>query len=151
MDKLHLEDLAIGQTFESAPHTLDADAIVRFARKFDPQPFHTDPDAARDTFFGGLAASGWHTAAITMRLLTRSVPFAGGLIGGSNEIAWPRATRPGDTLRVRSEILEIAPSGSRPGRGRVILRSETLNQRDEVVQTMTARLVAFGRGHAPPG
>lgn len=149
--RLHLEDLAVGQTFESGAHHLDADAIVRFAQAFDPQPFHLDPEAAQDTFFAGLAASGWHTAAITMRLLTQSVPLAGGLIGGGNEIAWPRATRPGDTLRVLSEILDIAPSRSRPGRGRVTMRSETLNQRCEVVQVMTSRLVAFRRGHAPPG
>src|SRR4029453_16500716 len=104
---LYLEDLSPGQRFESRGHVLDAEQIKRFASEFDPQPFHTDEEAAKDSFFGSLAASGWHTAAITMRLLTESVPIAGGLIGAKTEVTWPRPTWPGDTLHVESEILSV--------------------------------------------
>lgn len=141
-----LEDLEPGQRFESASHALDAAQITAFAAQFDPQPFHLDDDAAKDSLFGGLAASGWHTAAVTMRLLTGGgAPLANGVIGAGGEIAWPRPTRPGDVLRVVSEVLEVTPSRSRPDRGMVTVRSETLNQRDEVVQILTAKLVVFRR------
>src|SRR5271170_7296852 len=109
---LTLEDLAVGQVFVSGSHTLDASQIKTFAREFDPQPFHTDEEAAKNTFFGGLAASGWHTAAITMRLLVSSISISGGLIGAGGDLSWPRATRPGDTLHVETEVLEIRPSRS---------------------------------------
>jgi acyl dehydratase len=143
---LYLEDLRIGQRFATGTHALDAAEIVAFARAYDPQPFHLDPEAAKHTLFGGLAASGWHTAALTMRLQVESGPaFAGGVVGAGVEAAWPRPTRPGDVLRVVSEILEIVPSRSRPDRGMVTLRSETLNQKDEVVQVLTAKLVVFRR------
>ena len=106
-DLVYLEDLSVGQRFTSGTWTLDAEAIKRFAAEFDPQPFHTDEEAAKETFFGGLAASGWHTAAVTMRLLVDGgAPIGRGVIGAGGEIAWPRATRPGDTLHVESEILE---------------------------------------------
>jgi acyl dehydratase len=134
-----------GQGGLSGTHALDEEQIIRFAREFDPQPFHTDPDAAVDTMFGGLAASGWHTMALTMRLLVESVPIAKGVIGSGGEIAWPRATRPGDVLHVVSEIVEIVPNRSRPDRAMVLMRSETRNQRDEVAQTFTAKLVVFRR------
>jgi acyl dehydratase len=138
-----LEDLSVGQRFASASYELSADEIKAFARQYDPQPFHTDEATARDTFFGGLAASGWHVAAITMRLLVGEGPLiANGIIGAGGEIAWPRPTRPGDVLTVESEVVEIIPSRSRPDRGMVTMRSETRNQRNEVVQVLTAKLIA---------
>lgn len=144
--RLYLEDLHVGQRFESARHVLDVGQIKDFAGQFDPQPFHLDEDAAADSLFAGLAASGWHTAAVTMKLLVGGgAPIAGGLIGAGVEIAWPRPTRPGDELRVLSEVIDITPSRSRPDRGIVSIRSETLNQRDEVVQVQTSKLVAFRR------
>jgi acyl dehydratase len=140
--QLFLEDLQVGQRFVSATHRIDEAEIKAFAGTYDPQPFHLDDAAARNTLFGGLAASGWHTAAITMRLNVESgLPFAGGIIGAGAEISWPRPTRPGDILRVESEVREVTPSRSRPDRGMVTVRSETLNQRDEVVQTLVAKMV----------
>jgi acyl dehydratase len=145
-ERLYLDDLSVGQKFTSETLTLDAEAIKRFALEFDPQPFHTDEVAAVDSFFDGLAASGWHTAAMTMRLLVDGgLPIAGGVIGGGGQIEWPRATRPGDTLQVESEVLEIRPSRSRPDRGRVAVRSETRNQDGEVVQVFTSSIVVFRR------
>jgi len=139
---LYLDDLSVGQRFTSGTHALDARQIVAFATEFDPQPFHTDTEAARGTLFRGLAASGWHTAAITMRLQVEGgLPIAGGLVGLGGELAWPTATRPGDVLHVESEILDVVPSRSRPDRGKVTLRSETLNQRGEIVQTATIKLL----------
>jgi acyl dehydratase len=140
-ERLYLDDLAVGQRFASGPRAVDEAGIKAFAKAFDPQPFHLDEEAAASSLFGGLAASGWHTAAMTMRLLVESVPLAGGVIGAGGEIAWPRPTRPGDVLTVESEVLEVTPSRSRPDRGMVLLRSETRNQRGEVVQTLTSRLV----------
>jgi acyl dehydratase len=138
----YLDDLEIGQRFVSASHELDAAQIKAFAGQFDPQPFHLDEAAAENSMFGGLAASGWHTAAITMKLMVEGgAPLAGGLIGAGGELRWPRPTRPGDRLHVESEIIEIAPSRSRPERGMVTVRSETINQRGEVVQAMTAKLI----------
>src|SRR5262249_16989143 len=137
-----LDDLAVGQRFVSASHELTANEIRDFARQFDPQPFHLDADAARATLFGGLAASGWHTAAVTMRLLVGGgAPFAGGVIGAGGEIEWPRPTRPGDVLHVESEVIDVMPSRSKPDRGLVRLRSETKNQKGEVVQVLTAKLI----------
>jgi acyl dehydratase len=139
---LYLDDLQVGQRFTSGTHALDEGQITAFASQFDPQPFHLDPAAAKDTVFGGLVASGWHTAAITMRLLVQGgVPIARGLIGVGAEVGWPRPTRPGDVLRVESQVVEITPSRSRPDRGIIKVRSETLNQRDEVVQVLEARMV----------
>jgi len=139
---LYLEDLHVGQRFTSGVYVLDEQQIKAFAGQFDPQPFHLDEAAAAQTLFEGLAASGWHTAAITMRLLLNGgAPIAGGVIGAGGEIAWPRPTRPGDILHVESEVLAISPSRSRPDRGMVTLRSETHNQRGEVVQTFVAKLV----------
>ena len=140
--RLFLEDLRVGQRFTSGTHTLDAAEITGFAAQFDPQPFHLDDTAAKTSLFGGLAASGWHTAEITMRLNVESgLPFSGGIIGAGAEITWPKPTRPGDVLRVVSELVEIRPSRSRPDRGMVTVRSETLNQRDEVLQILVAKLV----------
>jgi acyl dehydratase len=139
---LYLDDLVVGQRFTSDTYEIDADQIMAFAREFDPQPFHLDHEAARDTMFRGLAASGWHTAAITMRLTVRGgLPLAGGFIGAGGEINWPTPTRPGDVLQVHSEIVDIRPSRSKPDRGIVTFRSETKNQRGEVVQVFTGKLV----------
>jgi acyl dehydratase len=149
-DHLFLDDLRIGQRFTSASHRLDADQIKRFAVDFDPQPFHLDEDTAEKSFFGGLAASGWHTAALTMRLLVDGgAPIAGGIVGAGVEIAWPKPTRPGDELYVVSEVIEITPSRSRPDRGIVVLRSETRTQRDEIVQVLTSKLVVPRKPQAP--
>lgn len=149
---LYLEDLHVGQRSTTRAHTLDESQIVSFASEFDPQTFHLDAAAARDTVFGGLVASGWHTASITMRLLvTEGLPIAGGLVGRAAEVNWPRPTRPGDALRVESEVLEITPSRSSPDRGIVKVRSETRNQRDEVVQILVATMVVPRRPGAREG
>ena len=140
---LYLEDLSVGDVFESSEHALDTQQIVNFATQFDPQPFHLDPEAARHSYFQGLAASGWHTMAITMKLLVESIPLAQGIIGAGAEIAWPRPTRPGDILRVKSRIDEITPSRSRPDRAMVLAHSVTLNQNAEVLQDFRARLLVF--------
>jgi acyl dehydratase len=143
---LYLEDLSPGDRFTSGEHALDAAQIIEFAQRFDPQPFHLDEEAAKGTFFQGLAASGWHTASITMRLLVQSgLPLADGVIGSGGEIQWPRPTRPGDVLYVESEVLEVTPSRSRPERGMVVVRSETRNQHGEVLQRLTTRLVVSRR------
>jgi len=141
-ERLYLDDIKIGQRFTSGIHALDAEQIKAFARQFDPQPFHLDEAAAQNSIFQGLAASGWHTAALTMRLLVSGgLPLAGGSIGAGGEIAWPRPTRPGDILQVESEVVAVTPSRSRPDRGIVTVRSETKNQRGEVVQVLTANLM----------
>jgi acyl dehydratase len=143
---LYLEDLEAGQRFKTRTHSLTEDEIIAFGRDYDPQPFHIDPEAAAHSFFAGLAASGWHTAAVTMRLqIDSGPPFAGGLIGASVELSWPRPTRPGDILHVESEILDVIPSRSKPDRGMITLKSETKNQRDEVVQLQTAKLLVWRR------
>ncbi|AVY95244.1 dehydratase [Microvirgula aerodenitrificans] len=144
---LHLEDLAVGDHFRSGEHAIDVAQIKAFAGQFDPQPFHLDEEAARLTLFDGLAASGWHTAAITMRLLvTSGLPLSGGLIGAGVEIHWPQPTRPGDVLHVDSTVLGIVPSRSRPDRGIVTVESVTRNQRDEVVQRLVSKMVVMRRG-----
>jgi acyl dehydratase len=147
--KLYLDDLHVGYRHTSGTYTIDEAEIKAFAHQFDPQPFHLDDAAAKGSLFRGLAASGWHTAAITMRLQVDSgPPLAGGIIGARGEIDWPRPTRPGDTLRVESEVLEVTPSKSRPDRGMITLRSRTLNQRDEAVQTLTVKLIVPRRAAA---
>jgi acyl dehydratase len=148
--RLYLEDLTVGQRFSTAKYAIDADQIRTFAAQFDPQPFHLDDAAARDSVFGGLAASGWHTAAITMRLLvTSDLQLAWGMIGASAEVSWPKPTRPGDVLQVDSEVLEIKPSRSRPDRGMVKFRNETRNQRGEVVQLFLGTVMVPRRPAAP--
>ncbi len=139
---LTLDELQVGQRFSSGEHLLDEAQIIAFATQFDPQPFHLDDGAARETLFGGLAASGWHTAAITMRLLVGGdMQVAGGLIGAGVELSWPSPTRAGDLLRVDSEVLELTPSRSRPDRGTLTLRSETRNQHGELRQRMVTKIV----------
>lgn len=142
---LYLDDLSVGDEFRSGEHRIDAGQIKAYARQFDPQPFHMDETAARDSFFRGLAASGWHTASITMKLLVGSLPFARGVIGAGGEIGWPRPTRPGDVLHVRSKVLEIIPSRSKPNQALVKVESLTVNQDGEVCQRLVANLLAFRR------
>lgn len=141
MAELYLEDLKVGQRFVSESLVLDESAIRAFAAEYDPQPFHLDPEAAKHTLLAGLAASGWHTAALTMRLLVASLPISGGLIGAGGEITWPRPTRPGDRLRVETEIIAVTPSKTRPERGTATIRIETLNQHGEPVQVATMRSI----------
>jgi len=143
--KIHLDDITLGDEFLSSEYHVDAEQIIAFAQQYDPQPFHLDETAAKNTFFQGLAASGWHTGAITMKLLVESLPFAQGVIGAGGEISWPRPTRPGDVLHVKSTVLEIAESRSRPNRGIVTVESLTLNQDGEVCQRLVAKLLAFRR------
>lgn len=144
-DRLYLEDLHVGQRFASEPHLLDADQIKRFAAEFDPQPFHLDEEAAKGSIFNGLAASGWHTAALTMRMLVESMPLADGLIGAELELAWPKPTRPGMTLQVFSEIVDIKPSRSKPNMAIVTVRNETRDQDGEILQVFTVKMPVFKR------
>jgi acyl dehydratase len=139
---LYLDDLHVGQRFTSATRVVDENEIKSFAREYDPQPFHLDDEAAKATIFQGLAASGWHTMAMTMRLLVDGgMPIAGGIVGAGAEINWPRPTRPGDVIHVESEVMSITPSRSKPDRGMVTMKSETKNQRGEVVQHFVGKLV----------
>ena len=142
---IYLEDLSVGDVFVSKSHALDAAQIIAFASQFDPQPFHLDPDAARDTLFQGLAASGWHTAALTMKLLVESFPVARGVIGAGAEVVWPQPTRPDDVVKVTSTVLSITPSRSKPDRAIVVVESVTSNQRDEALQKLTSKVVVFRR------
>jgi acyl dehydratase len=148
---LALDDLTVGDSFDSDPYEVTVEEIVEFAGRYDPQPFHLDPVAAERSFFRGLAASGWHVAAISMRLMVQSVPFADGLIGAGGELAWPTPTRPGDVLTVHVRVDSITASTSRPERGRVGLVSETRNQAGEVRQRFHVSVVAFRRNAAPDG
>jgi acyl dehydratase len=143
MTERYFEDLAVGQTFGSGRLRIDAARIKSFAAEFDPQPFHLDEEAAERSILRGLAASGWHTAALTMRLLNDGeFKPSGGIVGaGFDELKWPRPVRPGDELRVESEILEVRPSKSRPEIGLVKVRTTTLNQKGEPVQILVANLV----------
>jgi acyl dehydratase len=148
MTPLFLEDFVVGTKCGSATLRVDAQAIKAFAAQFDPQPFHLDEDAARGSFFGGLAASGWHTASLTMRLLVESdFRPAGGIIGSrADELKWPRPVRPGDELTVEAEVLEVRPSRSRPGYGFVKCRVRTVNQDGEPVQVLVMNLLVRTRG-----
>jgi acyl dehydratase len=143
---LYLEDVVVGTEFVTDELTITAEEIIAFAAEFDPQPFHIDPEAAKRSFFGGLAASGWHTAALTMRLLVTQGPqIAGGTIGAGGELAWPSATRPGDRLHVRITVESVSASKSNPGRGTAILKVETLTSDDELRQLFTVRTLLFAR------
>ena len=136
----YFEDLSVGQRFRSGTYSVDADQIKAFARAWDPQPFHLDEEAAARTVFGGLVASGWHTVAISMRLLvTGELHPANGILGlGVEDLRWLKPVRPGDTLRVESEIVEVRPSMSRPDYGVVKIRHTTTNQEDAPVQVLTS-------------
>jgi len=143
MSERYLEDFVVGQTFGSGRMRMEKERIKAFAGEFDPQPFHLDEDAARDTIFQGLAASGWHTAAITMRLLIESeLKPAGGIVGaGFDEFRWPLPVRPGDELSVECEVLEVRPSKSRPHQGLIKVRTTTLNQNGDAVQVHVGNLI----------
>jgi acyl dehydratase len=139
----YLEDFSVGQTFRSGSVTVNAAEIKAFASQFDPQPFHLDEKAAAATFFGGLVASGWHTAALTMRLIVDSeLKIAGGSIGaGAEELRWPKPVRPGDTLHAISEVLDVRPSKSRPDQGIIKMRTQTFNQDDQLVMNFVANML----------
>src|SRR5256884_8906813 len=139
MKQRYFEDLKAGDRFKSGTYKVSEEQIVSFAREFDPQPFHLDSAVAAQTMFKGLIASGWHTAAITMRLFVQTLNFAEGAIGlGVDELRWPNAVRPDDQLRVETEIVDLRDSRSKPNQGIIRLRNVTTNQRGEIVQTMFA-------------
>jgi acyl dehydratase len=145
-DLLYLDDMQVGLKFSSATYLMTEERIKAFAAEFDPQPFHLDEAAAQASIFRGLAASGWHTAAVTMRLLvTGGLPFAAGAVGLGCEVEWPRPTRPGDILQVEAEIVEIVPSRSKPNQGIVRVRNTTRNQNGETVAIVTSKILAFNR------
>lgn len=147
MIERYLEDLHVGDRFESGTFEVTEKGIVDFAHDFDPQPFHLDLDAARRSVFQGLVASGWHTAAMSMKLfVTGGLSLAGGSVGLSvDELQWPRPVRPGDTLRLQTEIVEVRPSRSKPDRGIIRIRNVTTNQNDEVVQTFVVSVLVRRR------
>jgi len=147
-DRLFLDDLTGGQQFVSRAHHLDAEQIKQFAAEYDPQPFHLSEEGAAGSLFRSLAASGWHTAALTMRLLVESVPLADGLVGAELQLSWPKPTRPGMSLQVFSEIVEIVPSRSKPNMAIVTLRNETRDQDGEVLQIFTVKMPVFRRPQA---
>lgn len=143
-----LDDLVPGMRFRSTTRIcIEHDRLSSFAAEFDPQPFHLDESSARSSIFGGIAASGWHTAAVTMRLLVDSeFKPAGGVIGaGFDELRWPRPVRAGDELHLETEVLEVHPSKTRPERGMVKLRTTTFNQHDEAVQISVGSIVVQRR------
>ncbi len=145
-DLVYLEDLHVGTSFTSGEVTLTAADIKTFAAQYDPQPFHLDEAAGEASFFKGFAASGWQTAAIGMRLMVTSGPkLAAGYIGAGGEIAWKKPVYAGDTLKLRGEVIELKPSRSRPDRGIAVVRCETFNQHNELVQVMTAQVVVLRR------
>ena len=144
--RFYMDELYVGQRFTSGTAQIDRDRIISFATEFDPQPFHLDEEAAKASLFKGLAASGWHTASVTTRLLVEGgLPFAGGLVGGGVTIEWPIPTRPGDILHVETEIVDITPSRSRPNKGVVTVAGATKNQRGEVVQKITIKSHVIAR------
>lgn len=147
MPDLYLEDFAVGQLFRGGRMRVDKEKIFAFAREFDPQPYHLDEEAALHSPFAGLAASGWHTAAMTMRLLVDGeFRPAGGILGvGFEELSWPRAVRPGDELRVESEVLGLRPSKTRDDRGLIRVKMTTYNQNNDVVQVFTGNLLVQRR------
>jgi|SRR5215203_5158610 acyl dehydratase len=146
MEPLWLEDVEVGSKFRTAEYEVTREDVIEFARKYDPQPFHMSESTAEGTFFNGLAASGWHTAAITMRLLvTSGIPIATGIIGASVDLAWPSPTRPGDILRVELTVTEVRSSKSNPSRGFVTTVYDTLNQHGSARQHTTAKLLVFAK------
>lgn len=147
MQKLYLEDILPGQVYGSGTYEMTEDAIIEFAKQWDPQVFHTDPIAAKDTFFKGLAASGWHTAAATMKLLVSSEfqPINGQIGAGQEELKWLMPVRPGDVLRLRLTVESVRRMKSNPTTGIVLMRFETINQNDQVVQSSRCPMVIQAR------
>jgi acyl dehydratase len=151
MEPLYYDDLKVGMRFVSRELAVTPEDVADFAGKYDPQPFHLDPVAAEKTFFRGLVASGWHTSALTMRLVIESLPMAGGVVGGGvDELRWPNALRPGDVVHLESEVIEMRTLKSRADVGLVKFRVVTLNQRGEAVQSMVPNLFAPTRAGATP-
>lgn len=146
MSELYFDDLKVGDRFTSERYQLSAAAIVEFAREFDVQPFHLDAAAAKETVFEGLAASGWHTAAVAMRLFTTTLRFHGGAVGlGVDELRWPIAVRPDDTIQLETEILELRASRSKPQYGIVRIRNVAQNQNGAVVLSYMANALVRRR------
>jgi acyl dehydratase len=146
MQERYFEDVKAGDRFKSDTYTVSEEQIITFAREFDPQPFHLDRGVAEKTMFGELIASGWHTAAISMRLFVKTLNFAEGAIGlGVDEMRWPTAVKPNDVLQVETEIVDLRESRSKPSHGIVRIRNTTTNQRAEVVQTMMASALVLRR------
>ncbi|MEP6766263.1 MAG: MaoC family dehydratase [Gemmatimonadaceae bacterium] len=145
--KLYLDDITVGMKFKSPSVTVSEADIIAFGKQFDPQPFHTDPVAAVTSMFNGLCASGWHTAALTMRLfVTSELQIAGGMIGAGIEVLeWPKPVRPGDTLHADIEVISVRESKTRPGQGLVTVRTLTINQHGEVVQNLQPKVVVRKR------
>jgi len=145
--KYYWEDFAPGRVIETATRTLSEDDILRFAREWDPQTYHTDVEAARSSPYGGLIASGWHTGAVAMRLMCDSYLLETSCVGspGLDELRWLKPVRPGDTLRLRSTVIEAMPSSKQPKRGTVLFRWEILNQNKEVVLSMRGRQLFLRR------
>jgi acyl dehydratase len=152
MTEQYLEDFTVGQVFNTGRLRVDKEQIVAFATEYDPQPFHLDEEAARKSPFRGLAASGWHTAGMTMRLMVGGeFKPAGGILGvGFDELSWPRPVRPGDELHAKSEVLDVRPSKSKPDRGLLRVRTTTLNQNDEPVMMFTGNLLVPRRPTSAP-
>ncbi|MEQ1104810.1 MaoC family dehydratase [Acinetobacter ursingii] len=141
---LYLEDLNIGDRFISREYEMTLEEIKQFAGQYDPQPFHLDEaEAEKSSIFQGLAASGWHTAAVTMRLWTECFPIQGGLIGSESSLRWPRPTRPGDKIHVEVEITAIVPSKTKNDRGIVSYITQALNQNGDVLLISTTKIVVF--------
>ena len=147
MSGQYLEDFAVGQRFSTGGHKVDSEQIKQFAGEYDPQPFHLDEAAATKSIFRGLAASGWHTAAIAMQLMVRGeFRPAGGIVGlGLEEMRWPKPVRPGDELHVETEVLEVRRSASKPDQGLLKVRNTTFNQKGEAVLLQTVNLLALRR------
>ena len=146
MNRRFFEDLKVGDRFKSQTYEVTEEQIISFAREFDPQPFHLDRAVADKTMFKELIASGWHTAAITMRLFVQTLKFAEGAIGlGVDELRWPTAVKPNDVLQVETEIVDLRESQSKPSHGIVRLRYVTTNQRGDIVQTMYASALVLRR------
>ena len=135
------EDFRVGDVTELGEITVTRDEIVEFARRYDPQPFHVDEEAAREGPFGGLVASGWHTVALFMSMFVRGVLLDSASMGspGVDELRWTAPVRPGDRLSARVRVTDVQPSSRRSDRGTVFTRSEVLNQDGQVVMTMRAR------------
>lgn len=148
MDKIYLNDLTIGTTWTSREHTLTEADIIEFAQQYDPQPFHTDPERAKDSFFGTLVASGWQTACLTMRLMVETIPIATGLIGASGSVKWGRPTYPNDRIHVVAKVVDIKRSTSKPNQGIVTVQIDTINQDGEFAQQFTCNMLAFDRPEA---
>ena len=147
MGKRYLEDFQAGQVFEVGSHTFTADEIVEFGKRYDPQPFHIDEEAARQTQWGGLIASGWHTIGVVMRLQVECYVNDSASLGspGIDEIRFLKPVRPGDTITARSTILEVVPSRSKPDRGHMLVRSEAFNQKGELVLSFIGRGIYYRR------